>query len=87
MKVDFVTLDVFTSRPFTGNQLLVVPDARGLSAREMQAIAREINYSESTFVLPPDDPRHTRRLRIFSPRTELPFAGHPTIGAAYVLAR
>lgn len=82
----FATADVFTDTPFGGNQLAVLPDARGLSADQMQAIAREFNYSESVFVLPPDDPAHTRRLRIFTPAAELPFAGHPTIGAALVLA-
>ena len=85
MKVDFVTLDVFTSRPFAGNQLLVVPDARGLSAEQMQAIAREINYSESTFVLPPDDSRHAYRQRTFVPVKEIPYAGHPTVGTAFAL--
>jgi trans-2,3-dihydro-3-hydroxyanthranilate isomerase len=85
MKVSFVTLDVFTSRPFAGNQLLVVPDARGLSTPEMQAIAREINYSESTFVLPPDDPRHAYRQRTFVPLKEIPYAGHPTVGTAFAM--
>lgn len=86
MKVDFVTCDVFTSRPFAGNPLLVVPDARGLSSGQMQAIAREINYSESTFVLPPDDPRHAYRQRTFVPFKEIPYAGHPTVGTAVVMA-
>jgi trans-2,3-dihydro-3-hydroxyanthranilate isomerase len=86
MKVDFFTCDVFTARPFAGNPLLVVPDARGLSTGEMQAIAREINYSESTFVLPPDDPRHAYRQRTFVPFKEIPYAGHPTIGTAVVMA-
>ena len=85
MKVDFVTLDVFTSRPFAGNQLLVVPDARGLSTEQMQAIAREINFSESTFVLPPDDSRHAYRQRTFVPVKEIPYAGHPTVGTAFAL--
>jgi len=85
MKVDFVTLDVFTSRPFAGNQLLVVPDARGLSTGEMQAIAREINFSESTFVLPPDDRRHAYRQRTFVPVKEIPYAGHPTVGTAFAM--
>jgi trans-2,3-dihydro-3-hydroxyanthranilate isomerase len=82
----FVTADVFTDRPFGGNPLAVFPDGRGLSAAEMQTIAKEFNLSETVFVLPPEDPRHTRRLRIFTPRTELPFAGHPTVGSAHVLA-
>ncbi len=86
MKVDFVTCDVFTSRPFAGNPLLVVPDARGLSTGQMQAIAREINYSESTFVLPPDDPGHAYRQRTFVPFKEIPYAGHPTVGTAVVMA-
>ena len=86
MKVDFVTCDVFTSRSFAGNPLLVVPDARGLSTAQMQAVAREINYSESTFVLPPDDPRHAYRQRTFVPFKEIPYAGHPTVGTAVVMA-
>jgi trans-2,3-dihydro-3-hydroxyanthranilate isomerase len=86
MKVDFLTCDVFTERPFAGNPLLVVPDARRLSSGQMQAIAREINYSESTFVLPPDDPRHAYRQRTFVPFKEIPYAGHPTVGTAVVMA-
>ena len=82
----FCTLDVFTDKPFCGNQLAVFPDARGLDTELMHAIAREFNLSETVFVLPPDDPAHTRRLRIFTPAGELPFAGHPTIGAAHALA-
>ena len=86
MKVPFVTCDVFTSRPFAGNPLLVVPDAHGLTSAQMQAIAREINYSESTFVLPPDDPAHSYRQRTFVPVKEIPYAGHPTVGTAFVLS-
>lgn len=82
----FYTADVFTNRRFGGNQLAVLPDARGLSAAQMQAITREFNYSESVFVLPPDNPAHTRRLRIFTPGAEMPFAGHPTVGTAHILA-
>jgi trans-2,3-dihydro-3-hydroxyanthranilate isomerase len=82
----FVTADVFTDRPFGGNPLAVLPDARGLGTAQMQAIAREFNLSETVFVLPPEDPAHARRLRIFTPATEIPFAGHPTVGAALVLA-
>lgn len=82
----FVIADVFTDTAFGGNQLAVFPDARGLSDRAMQALAREFNFAETTFVLPPQDPRHTRRVRIFTPRTEVPFAGHPTVGTAAVLA-
>ncbi|MBI2585935.1 MAG: PhzF family phenazine biosynthesis protein, partial [Rhodospirillales bacterium] len=86
MSYRFVIADVFTERAFGGNQLAVLPDARGLSDRAMQALAREFNFAETTFVLPPADPRHARRVRIFTPKTELPFAGHPTVGTAAVLA-
>jgi trans-2,3-dihydro-3-hydroxyanthranilate isomerase len=79
-------VDVFTETPLAGNQLAVVLDGRELSAELMQRIAREMNFSETTFVLPPDDPSHAARVRIFTPGTELPFAGHPTIGTAWVLA-
>jgi len=85
MRYDFITLDVFTDKPFGGNQLAVLTDARGLTAEAMQAIAREFNYAETTFVLPPDDPAHARRVRIFTPGGELPFAGHPTVGTACAL--
>ncbi len=87
MRYRYHTADVFTTRRFGGNQLAVIPDARGLSDAGMHDIAREFNYSETTFVLPPDDPRHTRRVRIFTPGGEIPFAGHPTVGTAFVLAR
>lgn len=83
----FVIADVFTATPFGGNQLAVFPDARGLSDRAMQALTREFNFAESTFVLPARDPAHTCRVRIFTPGAEVPFAGHPTIGTAAVLAR
>lgn len=83
----FVTVDVFTDRPFGGNPLAVVLDAEGLSDDAMQAIAREFNLSETTFVLPPADPANTARVRIFTPSRELPFAGHPNVGTAFVLAR
>jgi trans-2,3-dihydro-3-hydroxyanthranilate isomerase len=86
MRAPFVTVDVFTDRAFGGNQLAVFPDARGIDPELMQPIAREFNYSETTFVLPPDDPAHTARVRIFTPGRELPFAGHPTVGTAHVLA-
>jgi trans-2,3-dihydro-3-hydroxyanthranilate isomerase len=82
----FLTADVFTDRPFGGNPLAVFPDGRGLSTERMQRVARELNLSETVFVLPPDDPRHTCRLRIFTPGAEMPFAGHPTVGSALVLA-
>jgi trans-2,3-dihydro-3-hydroxyanthranilate isomerase len=81
----FVQVDVFTRRPFGGNQLAVFTDGTGLSDSEMQAIAGEMNYSESTFVLPPTDPAADARMRIFTPGMELPFAGHPTVGTGYVL--
>lgn len=83
---DFVTLDVFTDRRFGGNPLAVVPDARGLDTPAMQALAAEFNLSETTFVLPPDDPRHTAKVRIFTPGAEIGFAGHPNIGTAWLLA-
>ncbi len=86
MKAAFVTCDVFTDRPFAGNQLLVVPDARGLAPHDMQAIAREINFSESTFVLPARDPACAYWQRTFVPLKELPYAGHPTVGTAVVMA-
>jgi trans-2,3-dihydro-3-hydroxyanthranilate isomerase len=86
MKVSFVTCDVFTDRPFAGNPLLVVPDARGMTTAQMQAVAREINYSESTFVLPPADPKHAYLQRTFVPVKEIPYAGHPTVGTAAVMA-
>lgn len=86
MKRRYVTLDVFTSRRFAGNPLAVVLDAEGLDTPAMQAIAREFNLSETVFVLPPADPAHKADLRIFVPARELPFAGHPTVGTAVLLA-
>jgi trans-2,3-dihydro-3-hydroxyanthranilate isomerase len=80
-------VDAFTSKQFGGNQLAVLPQAEGLNDRQMQSIAREFNFAETAFVLPPSDPANTARLRIFSPGAEMPFAGHPTIGAAAVLHR
>lgn len=77
--------DVFATGPFGGNQLAVFPDAAHLSESVMPSIARELNLSETVFVLPSRDPRHTRRIRIFTPGMELPFAGHPTIGTAALL--
>ena len=77
--------DVFTETRFGGNPLAVLPEAEGLSSGQMQQIAREFNFSESTFVLPPEA-GHTRRVRIFTPTTELPFAGHPNVGTAFALA-
>jgi trans-2,3-dihydro-3-hydroxyanthranilate isomerase len=83
----FRTVDVFTHRRFGGNPLAVFPDARGLADAEMQALAAELNLSETTFVLPPVDPAHTARVRIFNRTAEMPFAGHPTVGTGYVLAQ
>jgi len=80
MGFGFVLVDVFTDRPFGGNQLAVFPDAAGIADETMQQLAREFNFSETTFVLPPADPSRTCRVRIFTPRRELPFAGHPTVG-------
>ena len=82
----FVTLDVFTSVRFGGNPLAVLTDASGLTTAQMQTVAREFNFSETTFVLPPADPAHDAQVRIFTPRYELPFAGHPNVGTGYVLA-
>jgi trans-2,3-dihydro-3-hydroxyanthranilate isomerase len=82
--VRYVIADVFTDRPFAGNQLAVFTDARALDAATMQKLAREMNFSESTFVLPPEQGGHAR-IRIFTPVRELPFAGHPTLGTAIVL--
>ncbi len=86
MDHEFIVVDVFADQPFAGNQLAVFPDARGLSDRAMQALAREINFAETTFVLPARLDGALRRVRIFTPRSEVPFAGHPTIGTAAVLA-
>jgi len=83
---EFETIDVFTDRRFGGNPLAVLTDARGLADAQMQAIAREFNLSETTFVLPARDPAHTAEVRIFTPATELAFAGHPNVGTALVLA-
>ena len=82
----FVQVDVFTERVFGGNPLAVVFGAEGLETIEMQAIAREMNCSETTFLLPPTRPDCGARVRIFTPAREIPFAGHPTIGTAWVLA-
>jgi trans-2,3-dihydro-3-hydroxyanthranilate isomerase len=82
----FVQYDVFTGTSFGGNQLAVFPNASGLSDGEMQAIAKEMNYSESTFVLPASDMKALRRVRIFTPAAELPFAGHPVVGTTFALA-
>lgn len=86
MQRRYITCDVFTDRAFGGNPLAVVLDAGGLSTAQMQAIASEFNYSETTFVLPPVDPAHDAQVRIFTVRSEIPFAGHPNVGTAFVLA-
>ncbi len=85
MEYRYYICDVFTDRRFGGNQLAVLPQADGLSDRQMQQIAREFNFAESTFVFPPEA-GHTRRVRIFTPSIEVPFAGHPNIGTAFALA-
>lgn len=82
---EYLVYDVFTATRFGGNQLAVFPDASGLPEGKLQAIAREFNFSEVTFVTPPQNPAHTARVRIFTPTTEVPFAGHPTIGTAIAL--
>jgi trans-2,3-dihydro-3-hydroxyanthranilate isomerase len=87
MQRRFTTLDVFTAKRFAGNPLAVVLDAEGLDTQAMQAVAREFNLSETVFVLPPQNPAHRAKLRIFTPAAELPFAGHPTVGTAVLLGR
>lgn len=82
----FLQVDVFTDRVFGGNPLAVFPDAEGLDTVQMQRIAREMNLSETTFVLPPTDPAADFKVRIFTPEAELPFAGHPVVGTHWVLA-
>src|SRR5258708_4235660 len=87
MQLQFATVDVFTADRFSGNPLAVVLNAQGLSSAQMQAIAAEFNLAETTFVLPPQDRAHTAEVRIFTPRHEMRFAGHPNVGTAFVLAR
>lgn len=87
MRYRYVTADVFTGHAYQGNPLAVVLDAQGLGTAQMQRIAREFNYSETSFVLPARDPAHTAWVRIFTPDREVPFAGHPNVGTAVVLAR
>ncbi len=87
MRYPYVTADVFTDRTFGGNPLAVITDASGLSGEQMQKIAREFNYAETTFVLPPEAPGTIKRVRIFTPMAEVPFAGHPNVGTAVVLAQ
>jgi len=84
-ELHYQLVDVFTQQRFGGNQLAVFADAEGIDPALMQTLARELNLSETVFVLPPDDPAHDFRLRIFTPAYELPLAGHPTVGAAFVL--
>jgi len=86
MQRRYITVDVFTDRAFGGNPLAVVLDAGGLSTAQMQAIATEFNYAETTFVLPPRDDANDAQVRIFTPKQEVPFAGHPNVGTAFVLA-
>jgi trans-2,3-dihydro-3-hydroxyanthranilate isomerase len=86
-RLHYHRVDVFTDRAFGGNPLAVFTNGRGVSSETMQAIAKEFNLSETTFVLPPDDARHDWRVRIFTPGSELPMAGHPTVGTSFVLAR
>jgi trans-2,3-dihydro-3-hydroxyanthranilate isomerase len=85
-RIHYHLVDVFTDRAFGGNPLAVCTNGRGLTTETMQAIAKEFNLSETTFVLPPDDPKHDWRVRIFTPGSELPMAGHPTVGTSFVLA-
>ena len=86
MSLSYLHYDVFTDEPFTGNQLAVFLDGRGLKTERMQALAREMNFSESTFILPPEVPGTGVRMRIFTPAAEMPMAGHPTIGSTFALA-
>ena len=82
----YLVYDVFTDAALAGNPLGVVLDCEGLDTAGMRTIAREFNLSETVFILPPDNPRHRARVRIFTPAYELPFAGHPTVGSAIALA-
>jgi trans-2,3-dihydro-3-hydroxyanthranilate isomerase len=86
MQLEFVTVDVFTERRFGGNPLAIVLNGDGLTTAQMQSIAGEFNLSETTFVLPPKNATHTAEVRIFTPKAELPFAGHPNVGTAFALA-
>ena len=86
MRYHYITVDVFTNQRFGGNQLAVIPDARGLTTEQMQTITREFNFAESTFVLLPASPENDAQVRIFTPGREVPFAGHPNVGTGYVLA-
>ncbi|SDY35581.1 PhzF family phenazine biosynthesis protein [Citreimonas salinaria] len=84
--LELLTYDVFTEAPFLGNPLAIVPHADALTADQMQVLAQELNLSETIFVMPPDDPANTAKVRIFFPKAEIPFAGHPTIGCAIHLS-
>ena len=86
-KIRYHIVDVFTDRAFGGNPLAVVTNGRGISSELMQSIAKELNLSETTFVLPPESPENDYKVRIFTPGSELPMAGHPTVGTSFVLAR
>lgn len=86
MKKSYVVADVFTDTPFCGNPVAVILDAQGITSEQMQQIAAEFGYSETTFILPPEDTSHTAQVRIFTPSREIPFAGHPNVGTAFVLA-
>jgi len=86
LNLEYRIVDVFTDRPFGGNPLAVFPEADGIPSELMQRIARELNLSETTFVLPPGDPENDFRVRIFTPAREIPMAGHPTVGTAFVLS-
>ena len=85
MEYKYFICDVFTKYKFSGNQLVVFPNAQGLSDWQMQSIAKEFNFSEATFVFPSEH-GNTRKVRIYTPTTEVPFAGHPNIGTAFALA-
>ncbi len=85
-KLKFQTVDVFTDHIFGGNPLAIFTDAHGIGDTHLQKIANEMNYSETTFVLPPDNPNNAAKVRIFTPQNELPFAGHPNVGTGYLLA-
>ena len=87
MRLEFMTVDVFTETRFGGNPLAVLPDAAALNSAQMQSIAAEFNLSETTFVLPAKEAAHSAQVRIFTSKAELPFAGHPNVGTAFVLAR
>ena len=86
-KANYYLVDVFTSKKYGGNQLAVFPDARFIPEDSMQHIAKELNLSETTFVVPPIDKKNDFRVRIFTPAQELPMAGHPTVGTAFIMAR